>query len=294
MTAAHRDTIFVEDAEVISQTAWPGDQYVTRLRSPRCALHARAGMFAHVRCAADLPMRRPLSIMRASASEGWIELLYKVVGEGLRQLGRVQPGDNVSLIGPIGRGFTVDPARPVICMIGGGVGIPPLIFLAEQLAVDSARAAQLVAFLGSELPFPFELAEQPAPLPGVPAAATRGIALLDKLGVPSRLASQAGHAGCFDGLVTGLADAWLSSLSVAERDRVVIAACGPGPMLAAAQRLAVNYRLPSQLCLEEYMACAVGGCAGCSVAVTTPDGIAMKRVCVDGPVFDGATVRRFN
>ena len=67
-------------------------------------------------------------------------------------------------------------------------------------------------------------------------------------------------------------------------------ACGPTPMLAAAARLAREFAVPCQVALEEFMACAVGGCAGCTVAVRTATGTAMKRVCVDGPVFDAATV----
>jgi dihydroorotate dehydrogenase electron transfer subunit len=67
-------------------------------------------------------------------------------------------------------------------------------------------------------------------------------------------------------------------------------ACGPTPMLEAAAALAAEFDLPCQVSLEEYMACAVGGCAGCAVAVRTPDGVAMKRVCVDGPVFEARDV----
>jgi dihydroorotate dehydrogenase electron transfer subunit len=71
---------------------------------------------------------------------------------------------------------------------------------------------------------------------------------------------------------------------------VEIFACGPEPMLLAAAQLARDYSLPCQVSLEEFMACAVGGCAGCTVRVNTPSGPAMKRVCVDGPVFDAAMV----
>ena len=67
-------------------------------------------------------------------------------------------------------------------------------------------------------------------------------------------------------------------------------ACGPEPMLAACTALTRDYDLPGQLSLEEYMACGVGGCAGCTVAIDTPGGVAMKRVCVDGPVFPAAGI----
>ncbi|NNG12360.1 MAG: dihydroorotate dehydrogenase electron transfer subunit, partial [Halobacteria archaeon] len=114
--------------------------------------------------------------------------------------------------------------------------------------------------------------------------------LLEDWGVPSRLTSLQGFPGCFEGYITDLARSWLDSLSAAEHDEVGIYACGPHPMLAAAARLAGEFNLPCQVSLEEYMACAVGGCAGCTVRLKMPDGPAMKRVCVDGPVFDAALI----
>jgi dihydroorotate dehydrogenase electron transfer subunit len=114
--------------------------------------------------------------------------------------------------------------------------------------------------------------------------------LLDELSVPSRLATLAGFPGCFDGYVTDLARAWLATRSSEQLTEIEIFACGPTPMLAAVARLAREFALPCQVSLEEFMACAVGGCAGCAVAVQSAGGPAMKRVCVDGPVFDAAAV----
>jgi dihydroorotate dehydrogenase electron transfer subunit len=114
--------------------------------------------------------------------------------------------------------------------------------------------------------------------------------LLESWGVATRLTSLAGFDGCFRGYVTDLADRWLESLDDAEKQQVEIFACGPTPMLKAVAAMAQRHDVPCQVSLEEFMACAVGGCAGCTVEITTPDGPAMKRVCVDGPVFDAATV----
>jgi dihydroorotate dehydrogenase electron transfer subunit len=110
--------------------------------------------------------------------------------------------------------------------------------------------------------------------------------LLEDWGIPSRLASSKGYPGCFEGHVTELARRWLESLTRIECSEVEVFACGPYPMLESVARLARELDLPCQVSLEEFMACAVGGCAGCTVQVETPDGVAMKRVCVDGPVFD--------
>jgi dihydroorotate dehydrogenase electron transfer subunit len=288
MKASQRNTICVEDAEVIHHIAYPENQFVLRLRAPGCAATARPGSFVHLQCNQTIPMRRPLSIMRANADESWIELLYKTMGAGLTALSQREPGDKLSIIGPIGNGFSPDPDRPKAVMIGGGVGIPPLICLAEALRRDTGdQAEQAVAFFGSELPFPFELTESKIPLPGSPASASNSLEVIENLGITCRLATTAGFPGCFDGYVTDLARAWLNTLSDSALREITIFACGPGPMLRAAAGLAKEFDLPSQLCLEEFMACAVGGCAGCAVQVETSTGTAMKRVCVDGPVFNG-------
>ena len=120
--------------------------------------------------------------------------------------------------------------------------------------------------------------------------ATRAVALLERWGVPSRLASNAGLPGCYRGHVTDLARAWLATLAPKARAEVQVLACGPTPMLVAAAKLARELDLPCQLAVEEFMACGIGGCAGCNLPILTPDGPAMRRVCVDGPVFDAREV----
>jgi dihydroorotate dehydrogenase electron transfer subunit len=287
---AHRGTIFLEQTQVLAHTHFAGEQHILRVAAAQCAARAEPGSFAHVQCAADLPMRRPMSIMRASVAEGWIDLLYKVVGSGSRALARLQPGESVSLLGPIGRGFTPHVERPRVLALGGGVGIPPMVFLAERLVEAGAPWKPLV-LMGSELPFPFRTRPSTILSPGMPDEAIGCMPLLDEWGVPSRLASLSGFAGCFEGYVTELARRWLCSLHAAALAEVELFACGPTPMLAACARLAGEFGLPCQVSLEEFMACAVGGCAGCAVAVRGTDGsTAMKRVCVDGPVFEAKQV----
>ena len=287
---AHRGSICLEDASVLAHEAFDGGQWVLRLQAPRCAARARPGSFVHLRCDDDIPMRRPLSIMRADATAGWIDVLYKVVGAGLAALARRRPGDSLSLLGPIGRGFEVHPDRPRPLLVGGGVGIPPMVFLAESLREDRRADWRPLVLMGSEIPFPFRARPSTILVPGMPAGVIASMPLLDGWGVPSRLASRSGFPGCYDGFVTGLADAWLGSLDAATRDQVEVFACGPTPMLEATAAVARRHGLPCQVSLEEFMACAVGGCAGCTVRVATPEGPAMKRVCVDGPVFDADAV----
>jgi len=285
----HRGTLFVEDGELLRSTAWPGRQFVQRIRAPRCASHAVAGSFVHLQCNPLIPMRRPLSIMRVDRTEGTIDVLFKVVGDGLAALADARVGDTLSLIGPIGNGFHADPSRPFPLLIGGGVGIPPMIFLAEQLLADRPGWQPLV-LMGSEIPFPFDLRSSSIATPWLDEDIACTLSELEDIGICARLASLAGFQGCHTGYVTDLARRYLGSLPAASLEKTALYACGPTPMLRAVASVAADFALPCQVSLEEFMACAVGGCAGCAVPVHTADGIAMKRVCVDGPVFDAATV----
>jgi dihydroorotate dehydrogenase electron transfer subunit len=284
----NRGSVFLEDARILAQRAYPANQFVLRVHAPRAASCATPGSFAHIACDPSIAMRRPLSIMRASPTEGWLEFLYKPKGHGLELLGLRQAGEVVSVLAPIGRGFSVDRERPRLLALGGGVGIPPMIFLAERVRAE--RKLRPLVLMGSEVPFPFDLVESRAPVPGVTKPATHAVALLEQWGVPSRLASNASLAGAYRGYITDLARDALRAMSVGERAETQVFACGPTPMLQAVAKLAREFDLPCQVALEEYMACGIGGCAGCTVLLQTPDGPAMKRVCVDGPVFDARQV----
>jgi dihydroorotate dehydrogenase electron transfer subunit len=286
----HRGTIFVEDAELLSQQEFPGQQFVIRLRAPKCAAAATPGSFAHLTCDPQIPMRRPLSIQRVDAAAGWVEILYKIVGPGLEALSKRPVGSTISVLGPIGNGFRPSPERPLTLLVGGGVGIPPMVFLAESLKARTDADWRPLVLMGSEIPFPFQARPSTIIVPGIPEGVIACMPLLDGWGVPSRLATLAGFAGCFDGYVTDLAAAWLSSLDKLALAQVEMFACGPTPMLQATARVARRFGVPCQVSLEEFMACAVGGCAGCAVPVVTDAGLAMKRVCVDGPVFDANAV----
>jgi dihydroorotate dehydrogenase electron transfer subunit len=165
-----------------------------------------------------------------------------------------------------------------------------MVFLSETLKERTDAQWQPLVLMGSEIPFPFRTRPSTMLVPGMPEGVIACAPLLDEWGVPSRLSSLAGFPGCFEGYVTDLAAAWLGTLEAAVLREVEIFACGPTAMLRAVAALAARFQLPCQVSLEEFMACAVGGCAGCAVRVQTPAGPAMKRVCVDGPVFEAASV----
>jgi len=286
----HRNTIFIEDAEVLAHDRFEANQYILKLKAPKCAAAATPGSFVHLTCDAALPMRRPLSIMRADAARGSIDVLYKIVGPGLAQLANKVAGDTISTLGPIGTGFVPHPLRPRTLLVGGGVGIPPMVFLAERLREQKAIGWKPLVLMGSEVPFPFRARPSTLLVPGMPEGAIAAMPMLEEWGIASRLATLAGYAGCYEGYVTDLAATWLGALDAAALDEVEMFACGPTVMLKAAAAVARRFNVPCQVSLEEFMACAVGGCAGCAVKVMTPEGPAMKRVCVDGPVFDAQAV----
>jgi dihydroorotate dehydrogenase electron transfer subunit len=285
MVKTHRDTISVNDCQVLAHYQFEADQYIITLESKEIADSTRPGQFVHLSVSGMLAMRRPISVMSVDADNGTFDLLYKIVGEGTKQLADRKIGDVLSVIGPIGNGFELTD-RKIPLLIGGGVGMPPMIAIAQKIK-DNAYYNPYV-ILGSEVPFPFEASQ--SSLSGFNSSKFYTMPLLEEWRVPCGLASLQDYEGVYKGYVTDLAREYLDSLSSSDLKEVEIFTCGPNPMLEAVSKLSNEYNLPCQASLEEYMACAVGGCAGCVVEVATENGPAMKRVCVDGPVFDAKTV----
>jgi dihydroorotate dehydrogenase electron transfer subunit len=279
--SSQRNSIFNEQCEIISHSHLPGDQHILRLQAPECAATARAGQFAHIQVDTLRPLRRPISIMRSSAAAGWVDFLYKAVGEGTHLLSQRQPGEQLDILAPIGRPFSLPEGRSLL--IGGGVGMPPMIALSEALRQQGLPAPLVI--LGSEVPFPFDPRPSQLVVEGMPAGVIASMPLLDDWGIPCRLASLQGYAGCYQGYVTDLARHWLNALDDNIKATLTLYSCGPHPMLKAVADLAAEFSLACQVSLEEFMACGVGGCAGCTLPIQTDNGVAMKRVCVDGPVF---------
>jgi dihydroorotate dehydrogenase electron transfer subunit len=289
MNKQHRGTIFVEKAEILQHQGFPGEQYTLRVHAPQIATSAEPGSFAHLQVDPNRPLRRPISIMRIDKQAGTVDFLYKVFGEGTALLAKRKVGEKLDVMGPIGKPFTLHTERPRPLLIGGGVGIPPMVFLADRLR-ELEGVYQPFVIMGSEVPFPFQSRPSQIMVPGMPDEVIAAMPLLEDWAIPSRLASLQGYPGCFEGYVTDLARRWLDALTEEQREEVEVFSCGPHPMLEAVAKLAAEYQLPCQVSMEEFMACGVGGCAGCVVEVLTDKGPAMRRVCVDGPVFDAKAV----
>jgi dihydroorotate dehydrogenase electron transfer subunit len=259
---------------------------VIRLQAPKCAAAATPGSFAHLTC--DPSADAPAAVDHARRSGRRLDR-NSLQDRGPRARGAVEAARRraISVLGPIGHGFKPSPARPRTLLVGGGVGIPPMVFLAESLKGRTDASWKPLVLMGSEIPFPFRARPSTMLVPGVPAGAIACMPLLEDWGVPSRLATLAGFPGCFDGYVTDLAAAWLSSLDAAALGEVELFACGPTPMLQATGRVARRFGVPCQVSLEEFMACAVGGCAGCAVPVVTRVG-----ACDEAGLRRRAGVRR--
>lgn len=282
--------IQLEDCQVLAHYKYGGGQRILTLSSEKIPKLTKAGQFVHITVDESLKMRRPISIMSVDLENNSFDLLYKIVGIGTKKLATRQVGDVISVLGPIGNGFEmIEDSKPLL--IGGGVGMPPMVAIAQSIA-NTSLASDSFAVLASEVAFPFDIKQSNLK---TSCSVNATYDLMEDFGVATRLATNnneviSDNSGVFKGYATDLAKKYLDSLSADELKKIVIYSCGPHPMLRAVQQLANEFNIPTQLSLEEYMACGVGGCAGC-VVKTSENGVEkMQRVCVDGPVFDGKIV----
>jgi dihydroorotate dehydrogenase electron transfer subunit len=216
----------------------------------------------------DPLLRRPFSIHRLTVDAGrviGIELLYKTIGPATRRMSGLNPGDTVSLMGPLGSAFLIPSGTRRIYLAGGGVGVAPLAFLVEWLrGLERPPAARL--FLGGRSRAELVCVEE-----------------FERLGVPVVLTTDDGSCGeqC---LVTNP----LAAAVRAEPPDLVLA-CGPKPMLACVLGIARAHGVPCQVSIETMMACGMGACLGCAVTGRR-DPARFLHACLDGPVFDSAEI----
>lgn len=247
---------------VVEREALGAETFRLRLRPPQ-PFGAQPGQFVMVKVAAGIDplLRRPLSIHRAHlGTSGDFELLFRAAGAGTRALSLVRPGEHLAVLGPLGRGFR-SCARPPV-LVGGGIGVAPLLFFAETLLAQGLRPTLLLG-----------------------AKRDRDLLCHDDfacLAVPFRIATEDGSKG-ETGFVTRLLEHELASTP-----HSAVYACGPVPMLAAVAALCAHHAVPCQVSLEAHMACGVGACLGCVIPGTHGPSL---RVCHEGPVFDASDVK---
>lgn len=251
----------VEKYPVIEQN-WLNETYFKiRILAGDMAENAIPGQFVNVRVnqTHDPLLRRPFSIYLASAEEGWIELLVKRVGRGTELLSQLKVGDQIDVLGPLGRGFDIAKVETAI-LVGGGIGIAPLVFLARDLSIFPKN---IYFFQGFQNKTEVCCLEDLASLNVVPVVTTDDGSYGKK------------------GLVTETVRQFLKTREI--QTGIEIFACGPEPMLKELSNIADEYNLNAQFSLETRMACGIGACMGC--AIPTFDGENYKLVCKDGPVF---------
>jgi dihydroorotate dehydrogenase electron transfer subunit len=247
------------------------DHYCMGLRGHRDFGVARPGQFVMLRVADQLYplLRRPFSIHRLVKAPGrpaGFEILYRVVGQGTSILAARQSGDQLDVLGPLGTSFLLPGAMNRPFVVGGGIGVAPLVFLAERIAARLESPLDCSVFLGA-------LCDE--------ALLCRDV--FEKLGMSLNLATDDGSCGdqC---LVTHPVEE-----ALADRKPDLIFACGPPAMLACVADLARRHRIPCQVSLEAHMACGMGACLGCAVPQPGHP-TRYLHVCQDGPVFDAEEV----
>jgi dihydroorotate dehydrogenase electron transfer subunit len=236
------------------------------MEAPRIAHQAIAGQFVNIKITDTVEplLRRPFGIHQIRNKN--IEILYEVIGPGTEILAKKKPGKFLDIIGPLGKGFSYpvslnDYRWPIL--IAGGMGVAPLVFLAEKLKEIPNPKSQIpkIALIGAKTASQILCAKE-----------------FKKLGCNVKIATDDGSKG-FKGKVTDLLKNILRVTSY--ELRVTIYACGPRPMLKEISRISQQYKIPCQISLEEHLACGIGACLGC--AVKTKEGF--QRVCKEGPVF---------
>ena len=230
------------------------------LEAPKMAAELQPGQFVHVRVPAleTSALRRPFSVF--DAENGKVTLLYKTVGRGTAALNAVKPGDEMSVMGPLGHGFPLK-CGGVPLFVGGGYGVAPLHFLAKRF-VQAAGLPRPVVFIGGR---------------------TRNDLLaVDRfraLGVDVRTATNDGSDGV-KGLVTDPLDDELSQLRH-EGKPFELFACGPDPMLKAVAMRATGTGSKGWISMDRHMVCGVGACYACIQKTVRGN----SRCCIEGPVF---------
>ncbi|WP_431799458.1 dihydroorotate dehydrogenase electron transfer subunit [Halobacillus andaensis] len=238
----------VNHQEIASQT------YLLELQGEISSLVKRPGQFVHIQVSSQYFLRRPVSIADVSPVKGTITLLYKVMGDGTEALTNKRIGDKLDIVGPGGNGFPVEQEEgEEALLIGGGIGIPPLYYLAKQL---TARGVKVNSVLGYRSKADLFYVEEFKALGSV------------------QLTTNDGSAGK-QGFVT---DA-LPSLATIDQYYT----CGPSIMLKNVKKKLDG--LPGYISIEERMGCGIGACFACVLETTESCGKGYVKVCSDGPVF---------
>lgn len=240
-------------AGIVRQDQIAGDIYSMVLLAPEIASQAEAGQFVTLYCSdGSRLMPRPISICEIDKDKGTVRLVYRVLGAGTREFSGLSAGKKIEVMGPLGNGFTLKDKKAIV--IGGGIGIPPMLELTKRLSCEKS----VVLGFRDEI----FLTEKFEPYTEV------------------YIASEDGKHGVQGNVLDAIREYGISG--------DIIYACGPTPMLRAIKAYAAEQGIEAQISLEEKMACGIGACLACVCQTKDVDGhshVHNKRICKDGPVF---------
>jgi dihydroorotate dehydrogenase electron transfer subunit len=240
-----------EIAHVTANTEIMPQVHLIWLESPLIASQTQPGQFVMARCGEDTLLRRPFSIHQLEGKR--LALLFNVVGRGTHWLSQRQASDNLDLLGPLGNGYSIHSGSQNLLLVAGGIGIAPLVFLAQKATKTGCSVTLLLGAQTKSQLYPKDLLPQKVKL---------------------ITATEDGSAGK-RGLVTDLLPDFIS-----RADQTF--ACGPLPMYQSMATQKLLKKKPVQISLEVRMGCGLGVCYGCTVK--TKNGL--KQVCKDGPIFE--------
>jgi len=259
--------------KILSRKEVAPNIYLMKLKAPEIVQDTLPGQFIYIKCSKDnYPLlRRPLSIHRIDKEKEEIYILFQVAGEGTKLLSQRVVGDDLDIMGPIGNGFNIYPESKKIIIVGGGIGVAPLLALCEESIRQGKEVRVLIGALKKEL----VLGEESFKI----------------LGAKVDVATNDGSYK-YKGLVTDLLEKIIKEGWLPDQ----IFACGPKLKLKKIVKISLNAHINCQVSLEERMACGIGACLGCVCKIKTKDKkgdkvkYEYKRVCVDGPIFEGSEV----
>jgi dihydroorotate dehydrogenase electron transfer subunit len=230
--------------------------------SPK-SLAAQPGQFFHLLCPSpdegQLWFRRPQSVYRVARSSGRLEFLYKVVGRGTKGLATLAPGDNLNMVGPLGVGFTLDPAWKNVVVLGRGVGLATMAPISQAAGERGVRVTAILSARSPEMALAADLFENVGTV--IKVLDTDGTSAVENV------------------------EAILRRL-IAERKADAFFTCGSNRLMQLMKRLGREHGVPGQMAMEQIMACGLGPCYICVRTFEVKGKLEMRRVCVEGPVFD--------
>ncbi len=272
----------IERAEILTQEKLAPDIYSLWIRTERIAGTAVPGQFLSVYCEEDsriLP--RPLSLCEINPAASSVRLVYRIAGEGTREFSEKQAGDTLRVLGPLGSGFPLQEKRALL--VGGGIGIPPILELAKQYPGEKT------VVLGYPDADTF-LAEEFSALTKETADYGNRMSGRDNVWIATMDGSIGTRGTVLDAIhARGTAEQPVGQAGAAE----VLYACGPTPMLRAVKEYAAEREMECFVSVEARMACGIGACLACvcrSTEVDVHTNVRYKRVCREGPVFDAREI----